>query len=196
MSPVIHKEDMMPIQEARAVLSQGGVLLYPTDTLYALGVDPLQKEAMQRLFSLKQRPEDKKVSYIFSGLSQAGEYVRLTKTALSLEKFLPGKLTLILESGDGSGETVGVRVPDNAFCLELAASYGPVTATSANISGGGDLHTVRDILKQIPDISMAVEGGDLHGPGSTVIDARGDQPIVLRQGAFTLNLTRYVFCNL
>ena len=182
MQPVMHKEKDMPIQEACDILSSGGVLLYPTDTLYALGADPLQKNAMQKLFSLKQRSGDKRVSYIFSDFEQMEQYAYLTPAAESLKKFLPGKITIILKGKRGEEGTIGVRVPDNAFCLALAAAYGPVTTTSANISGEEDLYTVDSILKKIPDINMVVDGGGLYGPASTVVDVRNDTLRVLRQG--------------
>lgn len=182
----IYQEKDMPIKEACGVLSSGGVLLYPTDTLYALGADPLQEDAMRKLFSLKKRSEGKKVSYIFSDLSQAGDYAHMTDSAHSLEKLLPGKLTIILKSKKDGQETIGIRVPDNAFCLALADAYGPVTATSANISGEEDLHTISSITEKIPDIDMVVDGGKLTGPASTVVDARGPSLQILRQGAVVL----------
>ena len=187
MQLTIYKEEAMPIQEVCDILSSGGILLYPTDTLYALGADPLQKDAMQKLYSLKQRSESKKVSYIFSDLKQVSQYAHLTPIVTSLKQFLPGKLTIILESKEGSGETIGVRIPDNDFCLALATAYGPVTATSANISGEEDLYTTDSILEKIPGISVVVDGGSLRGPASTVVDARGDTLKVLRQGAVTIH---------
>ena len=175
----------MPIKEACAVLSSGGILLYPTDTLYALGADPRQEKAMEKLFSLKRRSSVKKVSYIFADLEQAGEYAHITDTIIALQSYVPGKLTFILDSKKDGG-TIGVRIPDNAFCLALAAACGPITATSANISGEKDLYFVHDILEKISGIDMAVDGGDLCGPASTVVDARGDILKVLRQGAVIL----------
>ena len=185
MQPVIYQEKEMPIKEVCEALSSGDVVLYPTDTLYALGADPLQERAMEKLFLLKRRSLDKKVSYIFSDFVQITQYARITETAVSLQSHLPGKLTLILDSKK-DGETIGARIPDNAFCLALAAAYGPITATSANISGEDDLHSVRDILEKISDIHTVVDGGELCGPASTVVDARGDIPKVLRQGTAAL----------
>ena len=185
--PVIYSEENAPIDEVCNVLATGEVIVYPTDTLYALGADPLQSEAMKKLFALKQRPQEKKVSYIFSDLEQVAEYAHLTDAARLLEKHLPGKLTIILKSKKDVRETIGVRIPDNAFCRTLAATYGPVTATSANISGEDDPHTVAEILKHIPEgITLAVDGGTLTGPASTVVDARGNTIKVLRQGAVVL----------
>lgn len=180
MRNTYHENDL-PIVEACCVLAEKGILLYPTDTLYALGADPEQPEAMRKLFALKRREKSKRVSYIFSNMQQAEQYARITETAKKLEKYLPGKLTVILESRDGQ-ETVGVRIPDNAFCLALAEAYGPVTTTSANISGEKELRTTEEITREITGIDLIVDGGTLPGPGSTVVDARGDKPVVIRQG--------------
>ena len=185
--PIIYSEENAPIDTVCRTLATGEVIAYPTDTLYALGADPLQPEAIKKLFALKQRPQEKKVSYIFSDLEQVAGYAHLTDATRSLEKHLPGKLTIILESKKDSGETIGVRIPDNTFCRTLAAAYGPVTATSANISGEDDPHTIKEILQRIPDgIVLTIDGGTLTGPASTVVDARGDTIKVIRQGAVVL----------
>lgn len=185
--PHIYTEEDVQIKEVCKVLAKGGVIVYPTDTLYALGADPKQSDAMRKVFTLKKRSSEKKMSYIFSDLSQVSQYAHLTDTARSLTKHLPGKLTIILKSKKDAGETVGVRIPDNTFCRELASTYGPITATSANISGEKDVHTIHEILEQIPSgIAIAINAGELHGPASTVVDARGTVLKVVRQGAVLL----------
>ena len=113
------------------------------------------------------------MSYIFSDFSQVADYARITPLAEHLSAHLPGKFTFILESNKGDGETIGVRIPDNEFCRALATAYGPITATSANISGEDVLSTVTAVLKHIPEgVSLAIDGGVLYGPGSTVVDVR------------------------
>ena len=187
MKPTVYHEQDVSIDAVCETLSDGGVILYPTDTLYALGADPKNTAAMNHLFSLKQRPAEKKVSYIFSDLEQVAAYAHITDTARSLSHHLPGKVTLILESKERPGDTIGVRIPAHTFCRDLASAFGPVTATSANISGDADPHTVREVLDAIPDgIALMVDGGTLHGPASTVVDARGDAPKVFRAGAVSL----------
>ena len=185
--PVIYYEKDAPIETVCEALAAGNVIVYPTDTLYALGADPQQPEAMKKLFTLKRRQQEKKVSYIFSDFKQVGQHAHLTNTARSLSAHLPGKLTIILKSKKDTGETIGVRIPDNTFCRTLTDAYGPITATSANISGEEDLHTVSEILQQIPvGITLAIDGGTLRGPASTVVDARDNTLKVLRQGAVEL----------
>lgn len=185
--PAIYTEENVSIKKVCDALAKGEVIVYPTDTLYALGVDPLQTEAMKKLFALKKRSPEKRVSYIFSDLEQVSQYAHLTDTAKALSKYLPGKLTIILESRKDATETIGIRIPDNNFCRTLANRYGPVTATSANISGKKDPHTIREIVEQLPSgITVAIDAGEMHGPASTVVDARGNDLKVLRQGAVRL----------
>lgn len=184
---IIYTEKETPIKKVCETLAAGGIIVYPTDTLYALGADPQQPDAMEKLFALKQRPQERKVSYIFSDLEQARQYAQFTETAAALSKHLPGKMTIILKSKKTPEETIGVRIPDNELCRTLAATYGPITATSANISGEEDPHTVSEILRQIPSgITLAIDAGELRGPASTVVDARGSAIKILRQGAVTL----------
>ena len=185
--PDIYNETEVSIKKVCSTLKKGEVIVYPTDTLYALGVDPQQLSAVKKLFALKRRPSEKKISYIFSDLKQVSQYAHLTDTAKSLSKYLPGKLTIILESKKDASETIGVRIPDNTFCHTLATLYGPITATSANISGKSDARTIQEIIEQIPSgITMAIDTGELHGPASTVVDARGTTLKVIRQGAVAL----------
>ena len=183
----IYTEKDVSIKEVCKTLANGEIIAYPTDTLYALGANPQQSDAIKKLFTLKKRSPEKKVSYIFSDLNQVSQYAHLTDTARSLSKYLPGKLTIILKSKKDTEETVGVRIPDSNFCRVLATTYGPVTATSANISGEKDPCTIQEILEQIPTgIAMAIDAGELRGPASTVVDARGTVLKVVRQGAVLL----------
>ena len=184
---IIYTEKDTPVKKVCETLAAGGIIVYPTDTLYALGADPQQPEAMEKLFALKQRSQERKVSYIFSDLEQAQQYAHLTDTATALSEHLPGKLTIILKSRKNPEETIGVRIPDNKLCRTLATTYGPITATSANISGEEDPHTVSEILQQIPSgITLAIDAGELRGPASTVVDARGSAIKILRQGTAVL----------
>ena len=181
MEPKVYKRDDIPVQEASAALAAGEIVVYPTDTLYALGADPAQPAAMQKLFAMKKRPEEKRVSCIFADTEQIAAYARITPAFHSLAHLLPGQVTFILEGTDG--DSIGARIPDDPFCVALAAEYGPVTATSANVSGEEDLRTADAVLAHLPDVAVVVDGGTLDGTASTVIDVRGTDPVVLRQGA-------------
>ena len=184
---------MNPVQ----VLKEGGILLYPTDTLYGLGVDALNGEALKRLRSLKGREEGKPISIIVADMEMAEKYAEVTALARKLaEAFLPGKLTLILnakpilplELTAGSG-TIGIRIPNHLLCLNLARELGrPYTATSANVSDLPPQSTVPAILAQFGTKAglrgRVIDSGELlESMPSTVVDARGERPVIIRNGA-------------
>ncbi|MES2014776.1 MAG: L-threonylcarbamoyladenylate synthase [Patescibacteria group bacterium] len=181
------------------ILNTGGILLYPTDTLYGLGVDALNVEALKKLRTLKGRDEGKPISVVVADITMAEEYAELTPLAKKLaENFLPGKLTLILNAKEtlpkeltaGTG-TIGIRIPNHLLCLNIAREFGrPYTATSANVSGMNPKHSVPEILAQFGAeahmIGRAIDVGELlESLPSTVVDARGDVPRVLREGVIS-----------
>lgn len=188
-----------PVARATEVLEKGGVVLYPTDTLYGLAVDATNADALAKLQKLKGRPNGKAFSIVVADRNMLGVYAKTTPLAERLiEHFLPGALTITLEptypfsSSIVQDNGVAFRIPDHHFCLELARVFGkPYTATSANVSGHDTLTTTQEIVTQFGDraslIDLIVDAGTLpiHTP-STVVDARGTEPIVLRQGAIDL----------
>lgn len=173
------------------------IFLYPTDTLYGLGVDATNADAVGDLFVLKGRDDGKPVSIMVSDVPMMEEYVTMTPLARILtEHFLPGKLTLVLEAKNlphnltAGTNTVGVRIPDAAIAMNVVKHIGaPVTATSANVSGQPPCYSVQDILKQFgekADHITVFPGTPQHLPPSepsTVVDAQGSTPLVLREGA-------------
>ena len=186
-------------------LNPGFLVLYPTDTLYGLGVDATDPEAVARLQELKGRNEGKPFSVAVDSLEMIERYAEVTPLARRLaEKFLPGKLTLILQAKcatpgcctlaegvvaeDGS---VGVRIPAQNQVLELIGELGkPITATSANASGMPTENTPEAILGQFGDkaswITDVIDAGALpQSLPSTVVDARGEAPVIVREGAIS-----------
>ena len=132
-----------PSAPARAaqIMAAGGVILYPTDTLYGLGADALSDAAVAKIYSIKERDEKKPMHAVVADMAMVEQYGVMNGTAIHLaEKFLPGPLTLILKKKEGidtgiaSGiDTFGIRIPDNLFCLQLARAFGrPFTTTRAN----------------------------------------------------------------
>lgn len=189
------------------ILNGGGILLYPTDTLYGLGVDALNVEALKKLRTLKGREEGKPISIVVADMKMAEEYAEVTPLALQLaEAFLPGKLTLILnakgslpiELTAGTG-TVGVRIPNHILCLNLARELGrPYTATSANVSDMDSKNTVSGILAQFEAragmIDRAIDVGELlESLPSTVVDARGETSHIVRVGAISKEDIQNIF---
>lgn len=184
------------------ILKNGGIILYPTDTLYGLGVDALNVEALKKLKALKGRSDSKPISIVVADMAMAEEYAEVTPLARHLaEAFLPGKLTLVLSAKEnlpieltaGTG-TIGIRIPNHLLCLNLARDFGrPFTATSANVSDEEPKNSATEILAQFgmraQDIDKVIDVGTLPEslPSSTV-DARGETPVVLREGAIPAEL--------
>lgn len=182
-------------QSAAAALRAGGVVLYPTDTVYGLGADAFSDEAVAEVYTIKGRDEKKPIHCVVSDMAMAEHYSDISPYArLLAEAFWPGALTLVLkkksdvDSGIVKGiETIGIRIPNNEFCLALAREYGaPYTTTSANKAGVETAPTVDKILEQLgnPKIELVVDAGELPGSRpSTVVDVSGSEPRILREGA-------------
>ncbi len=174
------------------------IALYPTDTVYGLGVDATDPEAVSRLQELKGRDDKKPISIVVADVDMLQKYSVVTPLAKRLiEKFLPGKLTLVLDSKPGmlpdritgGTGTIGVRIPNHPVPLQIVREWGvPITATSANVAGEATLKKPQDIIAQFGDkgswITDVFDDGELpESLPSTVVDARGDTPVVIRQGA-------------
>lgn len=187
---------------AADVLRAGGVVLYPTDTLYGLGADIFSDAAVDTIYAIKGRDERKPIHCIVADIEMAKKYGEFDEIALLLAKeFWPGALTLVLkkkqgiDTGIGRGtKTIGIRIPNNEFCLALARRFGkPYTTTSANISGETPQRSVAAILAQLEHthipkyvgmIDLIVDAGKLpRREASTVVDLCGARPVILREGA-------------
>lgn len=197
-------------RRAVEVLRAGGVVVYPSDTTYALGVDALNESAVERLFQLKGRARGKPVHLTIASIDHAGRYAVLGDDARRLmDAFLPGPLTVVaprtpvvpdvLVAGLPS---VGIRIPDHDVCLEMVQAVGTaVTATSANLSGAPAAYSVEDLVEQLGE---ATEGVDLildHGAlpevaPSTVVDVSGSPPRVLRDGPISREELRRILPTL
>jgi len=182
-------------ERAAAVLRRGGVVLFPTDTLYGLAVDATNHSAIARLKQLKARETRKPISVVVEHHEALEEYAHLNDRAREIAKqYMPGPLTLVVPaSGKIPHEillngTVGLRIPDDAFSLALAKAFGtPYTATSANMTGLPTPATVSDILRQfgpqMQHIDLAIDAGPRSDPPSTVLALVGERSFVLRKGA-------------
>lgn len=179
------------------VLRAGGIILYPTDTLYGFGGDALSNEVVEKIQRIKGRDEKKPIHAIVADMEMAGRYGEIHETARQLAgKFLPGPLTLILkkkkgiDTGIAKGmETFGIRIPDNRFCLDLAHEFGkPYTTTSANLAGQETERSVEAILAQLGEkanlIDLVIDAGELpERMPSTVVDVSSGEVRILREGA-------------
>lgn len=174
-------------------LKQGGVIAYPTDTVYGIGCDIFNKKGIKKIHQIKQRDPRKPFSFICSDLSEVSNYAQVSNFAFKLMKrHLPGPYTFVLEATRvvpdllvTRQKTVGIRIPDNPIALGIVRELGhPLVTTSANVAGEGTIQDARDIQEQLGKmLDCVVDGGLLTGEPSTVISLVNDQPEVLRLGS-------------
>ena len=179
------------IQKAIACIKNEEVVGIPTETVYGIGVDPLSQVAVDKIFNLKERDENKPLSILVHSFHDLIKLKIISKVPEIVELYWPGPLTIIVESelnfADGVGtknpNSIGVRVPDNELTLELLKKTGPLAVTSANISGQEDITNERDAEAVFGDkIGHYLQGSALHGSGSTIVDFRDEEFKVIREG--------------
>jgi L-threonylcarbamoyladenylate synthase len=187
--------DPAVFERAVDILCRGGLVAYPTDTVYGLAVLPTDDRAIDRLFAAKGRPIEKAVPLLIASPADlalvAGEVPEVAR--LLMHAFWPGALTIVLPRAAGFrskalGETVAVRVPDHAVPRELVRLLGaPITGTSANASGGAEPLTAGDVRAQLGEaVDLVIDGGRCPGgKPSTVVDCTTEAPRVLRDGAIS-----------
>jgi len=183
------------IDRAVAVLRRGGLLAFPTDTLYALGADASSIRAVHRTFAAKGRPFAKPIPLLVADMEAAirvaGDLPELARRLA--DRYWPGPLTLLLSPppglpallAAGSGR-LGLRIPAGRIARTILARFGrPVTGTSANRSGGGDPRNAEEVRRQLGRrIDLILDGGPVPlGMPSTVVDVAVDPPLVVREGA-------------
>lgn len=169
------------------------MIAYPTDTLYGLGADPRNRDAVERIFRIKGRSAQRSIPLIAGSVDQARAAGELNAIAETLaRRFWPGPLTLVvpqvaaLADGIGQGRSVAVRVPDHAVARALAVGLGfPITSTSANPTGVAPAATAREVIDTIGDqLAVVVDGGPTRGgPPSTIVDVSAGAPRLVRVGA-------------
>ncbi len=185
------------VQQAAKVILEGGVLLYPTETIYGFGCNPFDESAVRRIFKLKGRSETKPVLVLVSNRVMLKELVSDIPPAAKklIKQFWPGPLTLIFEARKhvpslltaGTGN-IGVRIPGSNFCLKLLKqSCAPLVSTSANKSGVNAVMTINELKKTFSDhVDMVIDAGNLMpSMPSTVADVSTGELTILRQGAIS-----------
>ena len=194
----IHPDNPQPKAMAQVVevLKKGGLVIYPTDTIYGLGCDLHNVRAVERLCQLRGlNPTKAQLSFICSDLTNISEYARIsTQTYKVMKKALPGPFTFVLEAsskvpkiGGIRRKTVGIRVPANAICLSLVQELGnPIVSTS--------IHDEDDVVEYTTDpeliyekyrnlVDLVIDGGYGNNIASTVVNCENDEFEVLREGA-------------
>lgn len=185
--------EMSTLMEAAGALRGGKLVVYPTETVYGLGADALFDEAVAKVFEAKARSRENPISIAVSSLEMAQTVGVVTPTAEPLfGKFLPGPLTVIVKVKpavsklvSAGTEKVGIRIPDHRVALKLIELVGgPITSTSANLSGNPTPPTARAALVQLGDkVDVAIDSGRCRlGTPSTVVDATAASPRVIREG--------------
>jgi L-threonylcarbamoyladenylate synthase len=188
-------EAEVAMAEIRALLKSGGVIAFPTDTFYGLGVDPLNPAAVDRIYAIKNRPAYKPILVLIDSPRQVDELASdvSSEARRLMQAFWPGPLTLLFKARPhlprnltaGSGK-IGLRLPASEFALQLIRRVGhPLTAPSANRSGSENVNAAPDVSRALGDvIDLVVDGGPTRGvTASTILDATVSPPELVREGA-------------
>jgi L-threonylcarbamoyladenylate synthase len=203
MQTKVFKSDLttdIEITQVCSILSLGGVIVFPTETVYGIGCDLFSETGRNKIYELKNRPSNLPLSAHVSSIEMALSL--LTNDVpdvffLLAENFLPGPLTIILEKNKsvpdfvtaGMG-TIGIRFPDNKIALRIINNYGkPLAATSANISGNPSAIDCSEIIRDFSEkIPLMIDGGRTDFANeSTVISLVGEKPVVIREGVIKIN---------
>lgn len=183
-------------------LEEGGIIIYPTETLYGIGVKYDIKVQLKKIFEIKKRPAEK-VFPLIVNLNHLDLLVtQIPPIAEKLIKhYWPGPLTLLLPARDDlpieiiMNKKIAVRMPGESFALELIKkSPFPITATSANISGLPPASDIEEIIKYFKDLQndlLIIDGGRLKGVPSTILDVTVSPPKIIRQGVLNIDLSSY-----
>jgi L-threonylcarbamoyladenylate synthase len=175
---------------AAEILRGGGIVAFPTDTVYGVACAATRRDRIDALFELKRRPTDRRIAMLVAGIDALPEDWRADERARALaDRFWPGALTLVLGADSGSG-TQGFRAPDHPVALALISAAGPLFTTSANISDEPDTLDADDVLiafaTQADALDAVVDGGRVPGGvASTVLDLTRDPARILREGPLT-----------
>ena len=189
--------DFDKLKEISKIIKNGGIVVFPTETVYGIGTNGLNKESISRLYEVKQRPTSKPISLLVSSIEMA-EMIAKDITDMEyklMEKFFPGPLTIILKKKSivpdnltNNTDTVGVRMPDNIIAKELIEYANvPIATPSANISGkpsGTDINTIMNDFKD--KVDYYIDGGKSKlGIGSTIVKLENGYPVILREGSIS-----------
>lgn len=186
------KCDKEGIEKVTISIMDGGVVVFPTDTVYGMGCDPYNKKSVDRIYQIKGRPKTKPfpvLAYSFDEVSKIVEFD--TDSKKIAEKFWPGPLTLILKLRDEKlkeslnlKEKIAVRVPNNQCLLNLLKYSKLLVGTSANLSGDSSFTRSKDCFQNIKNFDVFLDGGDIKPHGeSTILEIDQGKPIIHRIGA-------------
>ncbi len=182
------------VSRALHALKNGEVIIYPTDTLYALGADIFNENAVRRVFDIKHRPLSVPLPVAVDSKESIETVASLNENANTIiDRFLPGNLTMLLKKKESvpllvtsGSSTIAVRIPNQRLALRLLRKYGPLTATSANLHHEKTPGVIKDILMQLQiKVPVVLDVGRLNAPPSTIVDLTTETPRVVRGGLIT-----------
>ena len=177
------------VDVAAAAVNDGELVAYPTETVYGLGADALDPAAVDAVFEAKGRDPDEPISLGVATVDAATEYVTVSdRERAFMDAFLPGPVTVVCQRREpvpdvltAGRDRVGIRVPDHDIARALLDVAGPLTATSANVSGEPSARRIDDIQEALRErLAVVLDGGPTPGGGSTVVDVARDE--IIREG--------------
>jgi L-threonylcarbamoyladenylate synthase len=193
------------VEQAISILKQGGIVAFPTDTVYGLGACISIAQAVERVYQVKGRPRSMALPLLLADKSQIAQvaYPVPPIAWLLADKFLPGALTMVLPKAKsvpdiitGGGATVAVRIPAHPVPIALARGLGaPIVGTSANLSSKPSSLTAEEVYAQLGDkVDLIIDGGRCRsGKESTIVDLTGQTPVVLREGAISKEELKQIY---
>lgn len=185
------------LKEISEIIKNGGIVVFPTETVYGIGTNGLNKEAISRLYEVKQRPTSKPISLLVSSIEMVDMVAKdITDMEYKLmDKFFPGPLTIILKKKSNvpdnltnNTDTVGIRMPDNIIAKKLIEyAKVPIATPSANISGKPSGTDINYIMENFKDkVDYYIDGGQSKlGIGSTIVKVENGYPLILREGSIS-----------
>ena len=187
---MIYSSNSKTVNTAVSILGKGGVIIYPTDTLYGFGVDATNSKAIEKLNKLKNRKDP--LSIIVSSINKIPQYGLLNQGAQKIvKKILPGPFTILLESINSnlsplvneSSQYTGIRIPNHSFPIEVVKKLGkPIITTSVNKKGSPSLNNINDMQKIFPNIDIFEAEINLSSKGSTIINLADNPYKIIRHG--------------
>ncbi len=189
---VLRADHPIALRHALDVLNNGGLVVFPTDTVYGLAALPAKPEFIERLYVVKGRDSARAIAVLIGSIEELSKVAKEPgDTAIRLaRRFWPGPLTIVVPRHPDLPEilsprpTIGVRMPDHPIALQLLKLTGPLAVTSANLSGKENTTTVEEVLAQLDSrVHLVLDGGKTPGGlPSTVVDCTGQELEILRQG--------------
>ena len=193
---VLSANDPLAISRALEILQAGGLVAFPTDTVYGLGCLAFGQTAIESIYIAKDRPLEKAIPILIADVADLGKVADAVPALARrlASRFWPGPLTLVLPkradlpAAISATATVGVRIPDHEVARALLRAAGPMAVSSANLSGQENPRTAGEVIRQLNGrIPLVLDGGETRGGiPSTVVDvSSGAQPVILREGPIT-----------